>query len=208
MTEIKLSDNSVIKDAELVLEKYCSNNWGLDYDNPVNLDGLLTAEEIRLANRLYARMSPKIIDSILRKRNAIHSILKQIPNDLTLWGNDPINWDLIQKLFEELLIPQIRAARATKVIHKKRPNLIPILDSAVSNYAWSCLDKQQRSLREPELMVKYCKLLKQDIVLNKDNLEYLKQAVPSAANLSLVRILDILVWMQSYEKNRNSAHLT
>jgi len=133
------------------------------------------------------------------KAEANH-LLEDIPQDVDIWnvaedhyakvlGEDSPAWQL-WKLLEGLQQEgQARRAgtgvTAGKLLHGKRPRLIPIFD---------------REVVEPELHVTdrnvweafWCTLRNVDI---RERLNEIRESVPEAAHLSTLRVLDIIVWM-------------
>lgn len=109
----------------------------LKYDSvPVAPDDVLTRADIRLANQMIARMSQRVIDGIEARAGAINGALASIPPDATLTApEEDVPWRGLGMLMRAMGgIPEVGLARATKVLHKKRPALIPILDSVLEKY--------------------------------------------------------------------------
>jgi hypothetical protein len=143
---------------------------------------------------MVARMKPEIVQSVMNRANIINSALLHIPVGLEL-SSDAIPWGALENLFRVTLGPQIRAARATKILHKKRPYLIPILDSVMVSYCENV--KRHYGGDEASRMVECVRIIKTDIERNLDTFRRLIAVTDT--KITLVRAHDILVWAYSGE---------
>jgi hypothetical protein len=92
-----------------------------------------------------------------------------------------------------------RGTIVSKVLHRKRPDLIPLYDSRIWT-AYTVSGAIGRGSHRPwvEVMQALCHSMRADIVHNRTEFETLQKAAAGAgARLTLLRILDILVWMSS-----------
>jgi len=81
-------------------------------------------------------MGPRETAAILSRAERVKTALAALPVTTSLVA-DPgsVPWDALEDLYGALSgLPGIGLARATKVLHKKRPRLIPILDDVVQRY--------------------------------------------------------------------------
>ena len=62
--------------------------------------------------------------------------LRRIPPDTTLAAStDAFDWSALADLYRSLDgVPAVGVPRLTKVLHRKRPALVPILDEVVRSY--------------------------------------------------------------------------
>jgi hypothetical protein len=99
-------------------------------------DDSLTEHDVRVANRIIARMGTEAVEAILSRSAIAATALSNIPAQASLADEDyEIPWNALEELyraFEDLA--GIGLPRITKVLHKKRPGLVPILDSVVDRY--------------------------------------------------------------------------
>src|SRR6202022_3985015 len=97
---------------------------------PVQQDDVVTQHDIRVANRIIARMPDRVIAAIHARAPAIGAALMRIPTRASLMASgEEIPWAGLEQLLRAVAgIPEVGLPRATKVLHKKRPALIPILD--------------------------------------------------------------------------------
>lgn len=94
----------------------------------------LTEADIRAANRMIARMGPADAQALLSRRDQIRDALIAIPASASL-ADPSVPWRELKSLYVAVDgLRGIGLARATKVLHKKRPALIPILDEVVARY--------------------------------------------------------------------------
>ena len=95
--------------------------------------------DLRLANRGGARISAAEIAAVLERRGEIERALREIPPEASL--TDPtssIPWIALTQLFDGFAdIRGIGFSKMTKTLHRKRPALIPMLDSVVQTYLTS-----------------------------------------------------------------------
>ena len=92
--------------------------------------------DLRLANRDGARISAAEIAAILERRPAIEQALRAIAPHASLAGAaDSVPWLPLGQLFGAFAgIRGVGMSKMTKALYRKRPALIPILDSIVQKY--------------------------------------------------------------------------
>jgi len=193
---ITIQGGTIIEDCQKKLAKFCRDDASYEgYDKKkVNEDNWLTKEDIQLANFMGARMGPSVIQSVVDRTKTINLALEHVPAGLELSDNG-VPWVALENLFRAALGPHIRAARATKILHKKRPHLIPILDSVVVSYCQSVNRHSDRD--EASMMVECVRTIKTDIERNLDTFRRL--IATTNLKITAVRAHDILVWAYSGE---------
>ena len=109
--------------------------YGLDTGGP-SAPGSFDEPDLRLANRDGARISAPEIAAILERRRAIERALRTIAPDASLAGAaDSVPWLPLGQLFGAFAgIRGVGMSKMTKALYRKRPALIPILDSIVQGY--------------------------------------------------------------------------
>jgi cyclic pyranopterin phosphate synthase len=204
-TDITLQTGQEISNCEEKVFAFCKKYWFYRaYDLvAVPADDTLDESQVRLANKMRARMEPSVVTAFLERKEAIGVQLARIPPTLRLWDSEAsILWNDLAELFRCCLAPGLRPARVTKVLHKKRPNLIPILDSVIVHYLKRTAAKKGIALPndEAERMVSYVKLLRTDVERNLPTLQHLgKRVAALGGELSPLRVLDIVIWGWSRE---------
>jgi hypothetical protein len=96
----------------------------------------LSEVDLHLANRMIARMGRAEWAAVLSRRDQVRAALEPVPVSASLAEPaDKVPWDSLRRLYASLDdLPGIGLARATKILHKKRPALVPILDEVVVRY--------------------------------------------------------------------------
>jgi hypothetical protein len=96
----------------------------------------LCEADLHLANRMIARMGGAEIAAVLGRRAQVEAALALVPATATLAGPEgTVPWGPLRELYAALDgLPGIGLARATKILHKKRPALVPVLDEVVVRY--------------------------------------------------------------------------
>lgn len=155
-------------------------------------------EARRLANRLGGRGIPaKAIDNLSARQSMMASKLEELPPTMTILAeSDDIPWLSITELFDLFRVPYVTVARYTKMLHKKRPNLIPILDSWVrDDYLMPSIARGTISgLSEAERATCLVREIKRDVSRNREALLRLREWQGKPSPISILRILDILIW--------------
>jgi hypothetical protein len=177
------------------LEAY-SGYEGDDASGPFSFD----ESDLRRANRGGARISATEIGAILERRRQIERALRGVPPDASLAeATSSMPWIPLTRLFDAFAdIRGIGFSKMTKALHRKRPALIPMLDSVVESYLKTD-DPETRAnesfgLRAVALVRSY----KRDLDLNRSALREIQQELASRGHrLTEVRILDLLIWSVS-----------
>ena len=101
--------------------------------------GSFDESDLRLANRGGARISAAEIAAILERREEIERALREIhPESSLAAATSSIAWLPLTRLFDAFGdIRGVGFSKMTKALHKKRPALIPMLDSVVQEYLTS-----------------------------------------------------------------------
>jgi hypothetical protein len=151
--------------------------------------------DLRLANRGGARISAAEIAAILDRRRAIERALRLIAPDASLTGTvSAVPWLPLARLFAAFAdIHGVGFAKMTKALHKKRPALIPMLDSVVQSY----LVDDDLGAHAPfdERALGLVRGYKRDLDRNRAALRALRQELARRdASFTEVRILDVLIW--------------
>lgn len=163
---------------------------------PVEQDDVLTESDIRVANAMIARMSPRVIADIYARAPVINAALAQVPPSASLAGaEDAIPWRALEELMRAMDgIPEVRLARQTKVLHKKRPALIPILDSVLETYLRR-VDGVRRTGDAARDAVELIRSYKRELDANLLAIQTLQQELRRRGiDLTECRLLDLFLW--------------
>jgi hypothetical protein len=191
---------------------------GVDLENPLELaleflaayssyeaygsSGAASFDEsdLRLANRGGARISAAEIAAILERRGEIERALRRIHPDASLAdATSSIPWIPLTLLFNAFAdIRGVGFSKMTKALHRKRPALIPMLDSIVQTY----LTRDDPGMRSAgsfgERATTLVRSYKGDLDRNRSVLREIQRELASREyRLTEVRILDLLIWSVS-----------
>jgi hypothetical protein len=185
---------------EAALEFVTSDGSYQRYDlAPVQQDNALTESDIRAANAIIARMPSRVIAGIFTRAPAINAVLARIPPSASLVADDAdIPWAQLNALFRAMDgIPEVRLPRQTKVVHKKRPALIPILDSVVEGYLRQ-VDSPKRTGNPAAYAVDLIRSYKRELDANVTALVSLRrELLQRDIDLTECRLLDLFIWAYS-----------
>jgi len=151
--------------------------------------------DLRLANRGGARISAAEIAAILERRRPIERAVRAIPPDASLAGAArSVPWVAMRQLFDSFAdIRGVGFAKMTKALHKKRPALIPMLDSVVQRYLAG--DDLGVEAAFGERALKLVRGYKRDLDRNRAAMRMLqRELVKRSHAVTEVRILDALIW--------------
>jgi Family of unknown function (DUF6308) len=151
--------------------------------------------DLRLANRGGARISAAEIAAILGRRREIERALRAIAPDVSLAGAaSSVPWPPLRQLFDAFAdIRGVGFSKMTKALHRKRPALIPMLDSVVQTYLAD--DDLRREASFGEHALELVRSYKRDLDRNRAPLRAVRRELASRGyRLSEVRILDLLIW--------------
>jgi transposase len=164
--------------------------------------GLASFDEsdLRLANRGGARISAAEIAAILERRGEIERALRNIHADASLAdATSSIPWVPLTRLFDAFAdVRGIGFSKMTKALHRKRPALIPMLDSVVQAYLTRDDPETGSSGSFGERATALVRSYKRDLDRNRSVLHELQRELASRDyRLTEVRILDLLIWSVS-----------
>jgi Family of unknown function (DUF6308) len=153
--------------------------------------------DLRLANRGGARISAAETAAILERRGEIEGSLRRIGSGASLTDTaSSIPWIALTQLFDAFAnIRGVGFSKMTKALHRKRPALIPMLDSVVQEYLTrddrATCSSESFGARATALVRSY----KRDLDLNRSALDEVKRKLGARDyRLTEVRILDLLIW--------------
>jgi len=168
--------------------------WAFDVSDP-SRPASVSESDLRLANRGGARISAAEIAAILERRRVIERALRTIAPRASLAGaGNSVPWLPLEKLFDAFVdIRGVGLSKMTKALHRKRPALIPMLDSVVQNY----LEEDDLGPQAPigERALGLVRGYKRDLDRNRAAVRAVRQELARRNyQLTEVRILDLLIW--------------
>ena len=183
------------------LRRYLQSFGGAQFDRLIDRQAI---DEFTLADfRAVRELNVSVLHSarqwfVGEGRPQVRELLRRIPADLDIWevsadrfdselGPDSPAWQLWEIISEQQDGAGFAGmyVTASKLLHGKRPRLIPIYDRAGIGKA---LDVSHRDIWE----AMWCALRDPGI---RKSLQDVQADVTEAASLSLLRVLDIVLWM-------------
>ncbi|MBV8989394.1 MAG: hypothetical protein JO372_12620 [Solirubrobacterales bacterium] len=150
--------------------------------------------ELRMANRDGARISASEIAAILERRGAIERALRAIAPDASLAvAANQVPWLALRQLFDAFAdIRGVGFSKMTKALHRKRPALIPMLDSIIQKYLADDDVGAQAAFGERALAL--VRGYKRDLDRNRAAVQAIRRELGRRGyGLTEVRILDLLI---------------
>lgn len=178
------------------------DTWAGGGDAP-DVANMLTADDFLAASFLSVRFSPKAVIGILEhRRDAVADLLAQIPADLDLvdvthenfksvLGEESAAWQLWD-LLRGMDLPGkeswgIGPTKASKLMARKRPRLIPIWDSVV---------RKETGLKDSGTQWSdWHEVLTQNEGALAGHLDDIQQRADLQHSISPLRVMDVVLWM-------------
>lgn len=203
---IKLRGDIVFEDPQSRIREYCEIEIQIEihhgYDDKHNINNLISEDNIRAANELYAMINvydKNESERLLSCSQSISALLSAVPN-IDLYAVSDKDWPKlrsnIKALFTKFLsIKGFGLAKATKILHLKRPNLFPILDSFIIKFILDCNISDLRKSSQIEIGLQALEHARELIGKQKVEFEKLvEQTKDLPIPLTPVRMFDILCW--------------
>ena len=183
-----------IEDPLGVVLGFLEAHWAFDVSD-TSAPASFGESDLRLANRGGARISGAEIAAILERREAIERALRTIvPHASLAEVATSVPWLPLRQLFDAFAdIRGIGFSKMTKALHRKRPALIPMLDSVVQKY----LEDDDLGAQAPfaERALGLVRGFKRDLDRNRAAVRAVRQELARRSyGLTEVRILDLLIW--------------
>lgn len=139
--------------------------------------------DVLAAAALHPILTQSDLTWFVERREHLREFLATVENT-NLAVTDPARLDVLL----DLAHTGVQLSLLTKVLHRKRPRLIPLLDRRLTD--WYRFQLPERGVTSwPHLT----RALARDLAANREVLETLQPVVP----LSHLRIADIAIWMEA-----------
>ena len=222
MVPLQLANGVVIADGVAVLsDKFEAFRWDW-YDGVCTAPDRIEPVDFAITIAMNSRATAGRMAEFMKIAAAVEERLRQIPRDLHLGDfqdGDKV-WVGIQSLFEVACAALgTKLSVASKILHRKRPHLIPILDKVVvDKHYWPALVALQEdppgwyeaawlkhgSFSDPTM---YMRVMRGEICDNRENLGHIRSAlegqVPDCA--SDVRLLEAALYRHLITMGVNSS---
>lgn len=196
---IRLRDDIEIPSPEERIREYCEIEIYQGYDDQHSPDNVISPKDIKAANSLYARINSSESSRIL-SYSTISLLLAKVRNE-DLSKISDVEWIVekgnIRQLLKELLsIQGIGLAKAFKILHLKRPKLLPIFDSYVVKFLTGTdLTTISDKGKILEIGLSALEISRNIILRNHDGFSRLQQQLTDLPiPLTITRLFDILCW--------------
>jgi len=199
--KICFSNGYVLNKPEERIREYCDIEIYQGYDDCHNITNKISWNDIHVADKLYANIMrfwrPAAEEMV--KSSEIPSLLQRIENN-DLGDITDFEWSdaksRIRELLQSLLsIHGVGLAVATKVLHLKRPKLIPILDSYVMKFLLGSDIAQISKKTLFEHGMRALEIARKDLSDNREVFNILQNNLHDLPiPLEKVRLHDILCW--------------
>lgn len=190
-----------VRNPSQLLEDLVSRWYPLYDDVRVEQDNVLGPVEIALSVMLNSQISGNTAALIWEHRSEVEQQLAHIPTDLDLMdvpdGGRIPGIDAIARTFERMCaLKRVKLGIAAKILHKKRPTLIPIIDSRVYGYYHKrVIHRWRPGLSWGDQVAALMDLFHADMVSVENELRDLSKRMHAQRTpLSHVRILDYFLW--------------
>ena len=192
MAPVVLRNGVEIEDPLGAVLGFVEARWAYDVADPPE-PASFGEPDLRLANRGGARISAAEIAAILERRRAIERALRTIAPLASLAASS-VPWPELRQLFDAFAdIRGVGLSKMTKSLHRKRPALIPMLDSVVQKY----LEDDDPGAKAPfgDRALGLVRGYKSDLDRNRAGVRAVQQELTRRGyEVTEVRILDLLIW--------------
>lgn len=197
---LQLSNGVAIVGADRKLIRFMENEYAIYDGVHVLQDSTLTMLDVLLSVAMNSRLdTADKIRSVWNGRSLVEVALAAVPIDIAL-QDDQIPWQSLEVLFSHFCgVKYVGPAVATKILHKKRPRLIPVWDSVISEFIGACNDGLRLgSDSTGAAMVYGIRCFRNVLVQSLDQIEALL-ALPEmrAFPVTPVRALEVLLWIEN-----------
>jgi hypothetical protein len=171
-------------------------------------DCKLRAGEASLCVWLNSRISGNDLAEIWKSRPQIERALRDIPNDIDLLGLSDSRYaeiaETVMRVVRLTFCARVKLSKATKILHKKRPLLIPILDNVITEYYDEGLLAGRR-FRPHGRSLEYFRVFRNDIESVGKEVRGIQTSLKErSVELTHCRIIEFLIWKQLMD-NREAA---
>ncbi len=187
-----------VENVEEKLARYLSDGgWELYDGIKTAQDCEITISDIVLSVTLNSRLNTRRqVWQVWKGKLAVETALTRISADASL-EDEAIPWEELRNLFKAMCaIEDIAGAKATKILHKKRPRLIPIYDSILEGYCKKRIPRWS-SLSWADGLVEYMKVFRADLLANQNELHVLCNMMAARGwPVTPVRAMEVLIWIE------------
>jgi hypothetical protein len=197
---LQLKSGLTIQGPLAKLRKFCDNEHETYDAVPTAQDAIVTIHDILLSVMMNSHLDAKRARSVWLERAKLGAHLAKIPPALALDAPEAeIPWETIVAMFEEFEHTWgTKLAVGSKILHKKRPELIPIMDDVVRRYYERAYPDFEWNPKCGPLSGQLMRHFRDDLLAAKPQLEVLaSELLAGGRSLTQVRLLEVLVWIET-----------
>ena len=197
---IRLRDDVFFENPELRIREYCEIEIYEGYDDKHTIDSDITMEDIESANKLFAMINHYDKSEgrrLISQSGALSPFIAEIPTTPIFEYKDE-EWTNLRPKLESLLkkmtsIHGIGIAKSTKILHLKRPELFPVLDSFLVQFLTG--KKFASSPKDTGLALKTMDISRKLMLNQLSEFNQLQSNIRDLPiPLTIARLFDILCW--------------
>lgn len=161
-------------------------------DAPATPPNTILPTDICITITLNSRAGYKQVHSVIQHKANIEEALSQVPVELTLLDSiDDSMKEKLNFLFKNICVPHIRLSTGSKILHRKRPSLIPIMDRNIQHHYRSII---QDAGVESDKAIQIMGQFKNDLAQNHNLLKALIENDSRLSHVGPLRLLEALIW--------------
>jgi len=188
-----------VRDAEDSLRRYCGLRWsGGDpqvwayayYDAVATEPHRLEPADVTAASALHPGLTQSDLAWFVEHRAEVEEWLQACPGDVALAEATDAQLEHLEKL---ATFDGVSLALLTKVLHRKRHHLIPLVDRRIIDWYRPITGERNAESAWPRLLL----ALRADLQANRPVLDAMSTVITAEIPrpISAVRIADIALWM-------------
>jgi hypothetical protein len=214
MTTLKLSECEIPDAEKIVQAKFRFFPWAW-YDAVVTPPDEIDPVDFAITIAMNSRATASRMKAFMDRKAALDRLLREVPRDMDLTPATPDKvFDAVRAIFTEACEANgTKLAVSSKVLHRKRPRLVPMLDSiVVDRHYWITLSRLARSPAQerPSWLAPtwpknhawldptgYMRIMAEEIDHNASALDEIRRRVPAdilPKQASNVRILEAALY--------------
>jgi len=153
----------------------------------------ITAAEIWATVGFGSRMVEPDAVRILARADKVPPLLARIPDDAQLEKASTEQIAAAAEIIRSLIAYQVSFAKITKMLHKKRPAFMPVLDSVLLDFLWKNFPHVVRQASPVEQLLHLCQSILQVCIrpVGQIRADLARRGFP----LSNTRVLDWVLWI-------------
>lgn len=163
---------------------------------PVQRGNDLSAIEVHFSRGINSDVMLNDVVRFVSRADEARPLLEQIPDGVRLEEGTDAQIDAVAKLIELFSSEDhnhIARGKTTKVLYKKRPEFIPVIDSVVSHFLWTNFP---HILSQSAPHAKVLRLYHDILATRAYDLQQIQSSVLAGGfYLSTARILSYLIWL-------------